>query len=179
MKFYFDCRCAMPNHLNDLDSSAAFTTCWTRPLLQFAMKQLALWSHFPHHPLPSKYELTLWYLEALTCTSILFYLMNQCLQAATQCYIELVVKESDNNVKLIVLDRLMALKEIPTHKRVLEVSCIFATPITCLTLHNTFVWCFVYCWVICIVQKRFGANCVHAYLYLPFPMDNFSIRWEL
>ena len=64
--------------------------------------------------------------------------MNQCLQAATQCYIELVVKESDNNVKLIVLDRLMALKEIPTHKRVLEVSCTFTTAITCLTLCNPF-----------------------------------------
>ena len=44
------------------------------------------------------------------------------LQAAAQCYISLVVKESDNNVKLIVLDRLMALKDSPAHKRVLEVS---------------------------------------------------------
>ena len=44
-----------------------------------------------------------------------------CLQAAIQCYIELVVKESDNNVKLIVLDRLIALKEIPSHKKVLQV----------------------------------------------------------
>ena len=64
--------------------------------------------------------------------------MNQCFQAATQCYIELVVKESDNNVKLIVLDRLMALKEIPTHKRVLEVSCTFTRAITCLTVCNPF-----------------------------------------
>ena len=30
------------------------------------------------------------------------------------------MKESDNNVKLIVLDRLIALKEHPTHERVLQ-----------------------------------------------------------
>jgi coatomer subunit beta len=43
-------------------------------------------------------------------------------QAAASCYIELVVKESDNNVKLIVLDRLVALKEVPSHEKVLQVS---------------------------------------------------------
>lgn len=32
------------------------------------------------------------------------------IKAAATCYIELIVKESDNNVKLIVLDRLVALK---------------------------------------------------------------------
>ena len=42
-------------------------------------------------------------------------------QAAATCYIELIVKESDNNVKLIVLDRLMALKEVPAHEKVLQV----------------------------------------------------------
>jgi coatomer subunit beta len=31
-------------------------------------------------------------------------------KAAASCYIDLIVKESDNNVKLIVLDRLMAMK---------------------------------------------------------------------
>ncbi|GFU27131.1 coatomer subunit beta [Trichonephila clavipes] len=36
------------------------------------------------------------------------------------CYIELIVKESDNNVKLIVLDRLIALKDTPAHERVLQ-----------------------------------------------------------
>ena len=41
-----------------------------------------------------------------------------CLQAAASCYIELITKESDNNVKLIVLDRLIALKEHPTHEKV-------------------------------------------------------------
>lgn len=41
-------------------------------------------------------------------------------QAAASCYIELIVKESDNNVKLIVLDRLIALKEHPAHERVLQ-----------------------------------------------------------
>ncbi|PSN38413.1 Coatomer subunit beta [Blattella germanica] len=42
------------------------------------------------------------------------------IKAAASCYIELIVKESDNNVKLIVLDRLIALKEHPTHERVLQ-----------------------------------------------------------
>lgn len=41
-------------------------------------------------------------------------------KAAASCYIELIVKESDNNVKLIVLDRLIALKEHPSHERVLQ-----------------------------------------------------------
>ena len=31
------------------------------------------------------------------------------------------MKESDNNVKLIVLDRLVALKEVPAHEKVLQV----------------------------------------------------------
>ena len=43
------------------------------------------------------------------------------LQAAASCYIELIVKESDNNVKLIVLDRLMQLREVPAHEKVLQV----------------------------------------------------------
>jgi len=42
------------------------------------------------------------------------------LQAAASCYIELIVKESDNNVKLIVLDRLVALREHPAHERILQ-----------------------------------------------------------
>lgn len=42
------------------------------------------------------------------------------IKAAASCYIELVVKESDNNVKLIVLDRLVALKEVPAHEKVLQ-----------------------------------------------------------
>lgn len=51
-------------------------------------------------------------------------------QAAAQCYIDLIIKESDNNVKLIVLDRLIELKEHPTHERVLQVcSCFFCKPI--------------------------------------------------
>eukprot|EP00064_Thunnus_orientalis_P000998 superscaffoldBa00000061_g999 len=41
-------------------------------------------------------------------------------KAAAQCYIDLIIKESDNNVKLIVLDRLIELKEHPTHERVLQ-----------------------------------------------------------
>ncbi|KAH8030217.1 hypothetical protein HPB51_006649 [Rhipicephalus microplus] len=40
------------------------------------------------------------------------------IKAAATCYIELIVKESDNNVKLIVLDRLIALRE--TQERILQ-----------------------------------------------------------
>jgi len=40
-------------------------------------------------------------------------------KAAASAYIELIVKESDNNVKLIVLDRLIAMKESPTHEKIL------------------------------------------------------------
>lgn len=36
------------------------------------------------------------------------------------------MKESDNNVKLIVLDRLIALKESPSHERVLQVCVIIS-----------------------------------------------------
>ncbi|XP_026470086.1 coatomer subunit beta [Ctenocephalides felis] len=42
------------------------------------------------------------------------------IKAAASCYIDLIVKESDNNVKLIVLDRLIALKNSPTHQKVLQ-----------------------------------------------------------
>ena len=41
-------------------------------------------------------------------------------KAAATCYIELILKEADNNVKLIVLDRLIALKEVPAHEKVLQ-----------------------------------------------------------
>ena len=37
------------------------------------------------------------------------------------------MKESDNNVKLIVLDRLIALKEVPAHEKVLQVCAFSAT----------------------------------------------------
>ncbi|XP_012227275.1 coatomer subunit beta [Linepithema humile] len=42
------------------------------------------------------------------------------IKAAASCYIELVVRESDNNVKLIVLDRLIAMKDSPAYERVLQ-----------------------------------------------------------
>lgn len=45
--------------------------------------------------------------------------------AAASCYIEIILKESDNNVKLIVLDRLIALKEQPNQERVLQVCLAF------------------------------------------------------
>jgi coatomer subunit beta len=41
-------------------------------------------------------------------------------KAAASCYIELIVKESDNNVKLIVLDKIIQLKEVPSHEKVLQ-----------------------------------------------------------
>ena len=41
-------------------------------------------------------------------------------QAAASAYIDLIVKESDNNVKLIVLDRLIAMKDSPAHERILQ-----------------------------------------------------------
>lgn len=43
------------------------------------------------------------------------------IRAAASCYIDLIVKESDNNVKLIVLDKLVALGEHPNYNRVLQV----------------------------------------------------------
>lgn len=42
------------------------------------------------------------------------------IKAAASCYIDLVVKESDNNVKLIVLDRLIAMKDNEAMERVLQ-----------------------------------------------------------
>lgn len=41
-------------------------------------------------------------------------------KAAATCYIELIVKESDNNVKLIVLDKLIQLREVASHEKVLQ-----------------------------------------------------------
>lgn len=46
------------------------------------------------------------------------------LQAAATCYVELIVKESDNNVKLIVLDRLIALQQNPVHEKIIQVSTV-------------------------------------------------------
>lgn len=41
-------------------------------------------------------------------------------KAAATCYIDLIVKESDNNVKLIVLDKIIQLKQVPSHEKVLQ-----------------------------------------------------------
>ncbi|XP_071943606.1 coatomer subunit beta-like [Antedon mediterranea] len=41
-------------------------------------------------------------------------------KAAASCYIDLIIKESDNNVKLIVLDRLISLKDDPVHEKILQ-----------------------------------------------------------
>ena len=42
-------------------------------------------------------------------------------KAAASAYIDLIVKEADNNVKLIVLDRLVAMKDSPSHEKILQV----------------------------------------------------------
>ncbi|XP_055712157.1 coatomer subunit beta isoform X2 [Phlebotomus papatasi] len=42
------------------------------------------------------------------------------IRAAASCYIELIITESDNNVKLIVLDRLIAMKENENMERVMQ-----------------------------------------------------------
>lgn len=42
------------------------------------------------------------------------------IKAAASCYIDLIVKESDNNVKLIVLDRLIAMKDAEAMERVMQ-----------------------------------------------------------
>lgn len=42
------------------------------------------------------------------------------IKAAASCYIELIIKESDNNVKLIVLDRLIAMKENENMEKVMQ-----------------------------------------------------------
>ena len=69
-------------------------------------------------------------------------------QAASICYVDLIVKESDNNVKLIVLDRLIELRENPSHERVLQVGshpCSIAVSST-LLLTRTSLWTsFAFC----------------------------------
>jgi len=42
------------------------------------------------------------------------------IEAAARCYIDLIAKEADNTIKLIVLDRLIELKNHPAHERVLQ-----------------------------------------------------------
>ena len=42
------------------------------------------------------------------------------MKAAASCYIDLIVKEADNNVKLIVLDRLVAMKDSLSHEKILQ-----------------------------------------------------------
>lgn len=46
----------------------------------------------------------------------MFYSAPSAVKASASCYIELIVKESDNNVKLIVLDRLVSMAD--THDKV-------------------------------------------------------------
>ncbi|EDW33806.1 GL27037 [Drosophila persimilis] len=53
-------------------------------------------------------------------TLITLSLAPTAIKAAASCYIELIVKESDNNVKLIVLDRLIAMKENENMEKVMQ-----------------------------------------------------------
>ncbi|EDV99575.1 coatomer subunit beta [Drosophila grimshawi] len=53
-------------------------------------------------------------------TLITLSLAPTAIKAAAGCYIELIVKESDNNVKLIVLDRLIAMKENENMEKVMQ-----------------------------------------------------------
>lgn len=46
--------------------------------------------------------------------------MPTAIEAAAKCYIDLIMKESDNNVKLIVLDRLNDIKRNITYQRILQ-----------------------------------------------------------
>ena len=48
------------------------------------------------------------------CLHFLHFLLNNFF------FSDLIVKESDNNVKLIVLDRLIAMKDSPSHERILQ-----------------------------------------------------------
>ena len=42
-------------------------------------------------------------------------------KAAAKCYVELIVHESDNNVKLVVLDKLVKLQKDHSHDLTLQV----------------------------------------------------------
>ncbi|XP_062127748.1 coatomer subunit beta-like [Drosophila sulfurigaster albostrigata] len=53
-------------------------------------------------------------------TLVTLSLAPTAIKAAAGCYIELIVKESDNNVKLIVLDRLIAMKENEHMEKVMQ-----------------------------------------------------------
>lgn len=55
------------------------------------------------------------------------------IEAAARCYIDLIVKEADNNIKLIVLDRLIELKNHPAHERTMQVC---AKPLWCMREQN-------------------------------------------
>jgi vesicle coat complex subunit len=54
--------------------------------------------------------------------------------AVATCYTDLILKESDNNIKLIVLDRLIDLQRNPSHERVLQVCWINLTLLNCLSV---------------------------------------------
>ena len=73
---------------------------------------------------PSAIKGNLFSFEILFSTNQIKILNFHPFLAAASCYIEIILKESDNNVKLIVLDRLIALKEQPNQERVLQVSSI-------------------------------------------------------
>eukprot|EP00054_Salpingoeca_dolichothecata_P011315 m.62853 g.62853 ORF g.62853 m.62853 type:complete len:943 (-) comp19406_c0_seq3:1913-4741(-) len=53
-------------------------------------------------------------------TLVLLSSVPTAITAAASCYVDLIVKQSDNNIKLIVLDRLIDLKNNEVHERVLQ-----------------------------------------------------------
>ena len=73
------------------------------------------WSFVPEIPLPNFLHNKYFQWADIKRFFLLLY------QAAATNYIELILKESDNNVKLIVLDKLIKLKANPSHEKVLQV----------------------------------------------------------
>lgn len=62
------------------------------------------------------------------CTLITLSNAPTAVRAVASCFIELILKESDNNVKLIVLDRLIAMRE--HHERIMQ-DLVSKLPFTC------------------------------------------------
>jgi vesicle coat complex subunit len=87
---------------------SAFSLFCNLPPIQLNMKLQILLLHLRHIPLLLKVCVSSSVVRKSTINII----------AAASCHIELVLKESDNNIKLIVLDRLIELRE--KHDKVLD-----------------------------------------------------------
>ena len=94
-------------------SSVVYTTCFNLQVKLYVTKRqepLSL-SHAPLQLLGGPY----------LSDFCQYFEVNFINRAAAHCYVDLIVKEADNNVKLIVLDRLVGLKDHPSHEKVLKV----------------------------------------------------------